>query len=190
MEELAIKKSKRGERYERNPFVSQANIRPAYKRISSKDGNQTMIIRETGEIVAPVGFWYTKEVDKTQFVKLYVNGVKEFKNLTAAGTRVFEVLYFRVQEAIGKDQIWLTFPNIDQKITPMGETTFYRGMKELLDKGFIAESFTPGLYFLNPDFMWNGDRLAIVREYFKVSRTRKDTLTGDLFESLPAPEEN
>jgi len=188
MAEQAIKKSKRGERYEHNPFIGSAvaNTKQGVKRISNKDGNRMMVVSEnTGEIVAPAGFWHAQEVDKTQFVKLYVNGVKEFKNLTGAGTKVFEILYLRVQENIGKDQIWLTFPNIDQKVTPMGETTFYRGMKELLDKGFVAESFTPGLYFLNPDFMWNGDRLAFVKEYRKApSRPKgeeKDTRTLDLF---------
>jgi hypothetical protein len=189
MEENAVKKSKRGERYEHNPFINLAvtNTKKGVKRISNKDGNRMMVVSEnTGEIVAPAGFWYAQEVDKTQFVKLYVNGVKEFKNLAGAGAKVFEILYLRVQENIGKDQIWLTFPNIDQKITPMGETTFYRGMKELLDKEFIAESFTPGLYFLNPDYMWNGDRLAFVNEYRKITIKSKieqiNTKKTDIFE--------
>jgi hypothetical protein len=59
-------------------------------------------------------------------------------------------------------------------------------MKELLDKGFVAESFTPGLYFLNPDYMWNGDRLAFVKEYRKTpSRPKgeeKNTKTLDMFD--------
>ncbi len=189
MAENVVKKSKRGERFERNPFIGSAvaNTKQGAKRISSKDGNRMLVVSEnTGDIIAPAGFWHYQEVDKTQFVKLYVNGVKEFKNLTGAGTKVFEILYLRVQESIGKDQLWLTFPNIDQKVTPMGETTFYRGMKELLDKGFIAESFTPGLYFLNPDFMWNGDRLAFVKEYRKSSIKTKaiDDKTLDLFDGI------
>ena len=38
-----------------------------------------MITSQSGEVVAPAGFWQTQEVDKTQFVKLYVNGVKAFR---------------------------------------------------------------------------------------------------------------
>ena len=181
-------KSKRGVRYNHNPFIGNAitNTKQGVKRISNKDGNRMMVVSEnTGEIVAPAGFWHAQDVDKTQFVKLYVNGVKAFKDLSGAGTKVFEVLYMKVQANIGTDTLWLTFPSLNQLETPMGETTFYRGMKELLLKGFIAESITPGMYYLNPDYMWNGDRLAFVKEFRKTPSKPKteqiDTKTIDMF---------
>lgn len=162
--------SKRGvERYVKNPFVQEAanSTKTGVRRITSKEkaGEMMVMSPSTGEIFGPAGFWQAQEVDKTTFVKLYVNGVRALKELTSAGTKVFELLYFRVQQAIGKDQLWLTHPSIDQAATPISEATFYRGMKELLVKKFIAESTTPGLYFLNPDYIWNGDRLAFVKEY-------------------------
>ena len=66
-----------------------------------------------------------------------------------------------------------------------------KGMKELIIKGFIAESMVQNKYYLNPDYMWNGDRLAFVKEYRKApSRPKgeeKDTRTLDLFsDSLTA----
>jgi hypothetical protein len=42
-----------------------------------------------------------------------------------------------------------------------------RGMRELIEKGFIAESVTQSKYFINPDYLWNGDRLGFVKEYRK-----------------------
>lgn len=171
-----LTKSKRGIRHSKNPFIGAAvaNTKTGVKKITSSKGEKMMMINETtGEYVAPAGFWHTEEVDKSKFVKLFINGVKAFKDLTSAGTKVFELLYLCVQENINKDEIWLTFPAIDQEITPIGETTFYRGMKELLIKDFIAESEIPGKYFLNPDYLWNGDRLAFVREYRKASSTPK-----------------
>lgn len=169
---------KRGvERYAKNPFVANAltNTKAGVRKISNSDGNRMMVMSEaTGEIMAPAGFWHAQEVDKTAFVKLFVNGVKALKGLTGAGTKVFEILYLRVQESIGKDQLWLTFPSLDQALTPMSEATFYRGMRELIDKAFLAESTTPGLYFLNPDYLWNGDRLAFIQEYrVKSSKPRQ-----------------
>jgi hypothetical protein len=182
-------KSKRGlVKYDHNPFIANAvaNTKQGVKRISNKDGNRMMVVSEnTGDIIAPAGFWQAQEVDKTQFVKLYLNGVKEFKNLTGAGTKVFEVLYLRVQEAIGKDFLYLSFIEIDQQVTPMSKATFMKGMKELIIKGFIAESMVQNKYYLNPDYMWNGDRLAFVKEYRKVpsrqTSNEKDTRTLDLF---------
>jgi hypothetical protein len=189
-------KSKRGlVKYDHNPFIASAvaNTKQGAKRISNKDGNRMMVVSETtGDVIAPAGFWHYQEVDKTQFVKLYVNGVKEFKNLTGAGVRVFEVLYLRVQEAIGKDFLYLSFIEVDQQATPMSKATFMKGMKELIIKGFIAESMVQNKYYLNPDYMWNGDRLAFVKEYRKApSRPKgeeKDTRTLDLFEATPEAE--
>lgn len=190
--EVKVKKSRRGAiQYATNPFITSAatNTKQGVKRITNKSGDRMMMVSEsTGEVVAPAGFHQIVDVDKTQFVKLYVNGVKAFKGLTGAGTKVFEVLYMQVQELIGKDVIYLSFSEIDQGITPMGEATFYRGMKELIDKGFIAESMTQNKYFLNPDYIWNGDRLAFVKEFRKVSSRTKteqiDKNTMDMFDVL------
>jgi hypothetical protein len=66
----------------------------------------------------------------------------------------------------------------------MADATYYRGMKELLEKGFLAESTVQNKYFLNPDYMWNGDRLAFVKEYRKAPSKHsngKDTQTLDMF---------
>lgn len=124
-----------------------------------------MITSQAGEVIAPAGFWQTQEVDKTKFVKLYVNGVKAFRELTSPGARVFEVLYLEVQGVIGKDRVYLSFAAIHQEVTPMSEATYTRGLRELVAKGFVAPSLLQGWYFINPDYMWNGDRLAFVKEY-------------------------
>lgn len=178
-ENLDESKYKRGNKYDHNPFISNAviNTKQGVKRITNKDGNKMMVVSEnTGEIIAPAGFWQAQEVDRTQFVKLYINGVKAFRNLHGSGAKVFEVLYMKVQRNIGQDTIWLTFLSLNQLETPISETAFYRGMKELLEKGFIAESITPGKYYLNPDYMWNGDRLAFVKEYRTSSENQKTSL--------------
>lgn len=178
--------SRRGaEKHTQNPFIGDAvtNTKTGVKRISNKGGDRMMVVSETtGEIVAPAGFWQAQEVDKSQFVKLYVNGVKALKDLTGAGTKVFELLYLEVQKNIGKDAVWLSYTMIDQEVSKISRTTFFKGMKELVEKGFIAESTTQNRYFINPDFMWNGDRLAFVKEYrLKKSRSNADTKTLDMF---------
>ena len=99
-----------------------------------------MITSQSGEVIAPAGFWQTQEIDKTQFVKLYVNGVKAFRDLTAPGTKVFEVLYLEVQGKVGKDRVYLSFNAIQQELTPMSEATYTRGMREL-----VSNDLAPGL---------------------------------------------
>ena len=58
-----------------------------------------MITSQSGEVVAPAGFWQTQEVDKTQFVKLYVNGVKAFRELTAAGAKCLQSSTLKFRES-------------------------------------------------------------------------------------------
>ena len=80
------------------------------RRVTNKRGDMMLVNSNTGEIQSQVaGFWEAEEVDSTKFVKLFVQGVKALKELTGAGTKVFEVLYLRVQEEIGKDQIYMAF---------------------------------------------------------------------------------
>ena len=180
IENKKLGKMCRGVKYDHNPFLSLtiANTKQGIRRVTDKNGTRMMVVSEVGEVLAPAGFWQTQQVDKTQFVKLYVNGVRAFKDLTGAGTKVFEILYLRVQENIGKDKVLLSFTSIDQKVTPISSATFYRGIRELVEKGFMVESITLGVFYLNPDYMWNGDRLAFVKDYRK--NTNVDTNINQL----------
>ena len=157
--------------YESNPFLPDAAANTATKarKISNKSGDRMLVINEsTGEYVGPAGFWQYQEVDSSKFIKLYVNGVKAFKELTNAGARVFELLYLEMQENIGKDRVYLSFTDVDG----MSQATFTRGIRELIDKKFIAPTVTVGRFFVNPDYLWNGDRLAFVKEFRKAPKPK------------------
>lgn len=173
--------------YDKNPFMVEVTTKT--RRVTNKRGNMMLVSSDTGEVQNKIaGFWESEEVDSTKFVKLFVQGVKALKELTGAGTKVFEVLYLRVQENIGKDQIFMAFASVDQALTPMSHSTYKRGLSELITKGFIAATTVQGWYWLNPDFIWNGDRLAFVKEYRKASTSVKkpldrDTQTIDMFAS-------
>jgi len=160
--------------YATNPFIQGGMVKVKTKRITNKKGDM-MVIGDTGEIVSGVaGFWQAQEVDAAKFVKLYVNGVKAFKELTGAGTKVFEILYLEVQKAISQDRVYISFSTVDDHELTISQATFTRGIRELIDKDFIAPTKAMGWYFLNPDFLWNGDRLAFVREYYKKGAKRVD----------------
>jgi hypothetical protein len=170
--------------YERNPFMMELTTKT--KRITNKRGDMMLVNSQTGEIQTSIaGFWEAEEVDSTKFVKLFVKGVAALKELTNAGTKVFEVLYLKIQETIGQDQVYMSFATVDQAITPMSESTYMRGMRELIEKGFLAATPNIGLYWINPSFIWNGDRLAFVKEYWRKPDKPKryvDDRTGNLFD--------
>ena len=114
--------------------------------------------------LSPV-FWHAEEVDSAKFIKLYVNGVKAFKDLKGPGTKVFELLYLEMQRNIATDRVFMSFSAVDQNISPISMATYKRGIAELIAKGFLAPTPVQGWYWLNPDFVFNGDRLAFVREF-------------------------
>ena len=168
--------------YAENPFM--VDVKSKTKRVTNKRGDM-MLVSNEGEIVSNVaGFWEAEEVDSTKFIKLFVNGVKALAELSNAGARVFELLYIEMQNNIGKDQVYLSFTAVDSNTTNTSGATFKRGLAELIDKKFIAAMPAVGLYWVNPDFIWNGDRLAFVKEYRKASSKKaieRDTRTLDLF---------
>lgn len=163
------KKTRRGLMlYEQSPFLRPGLVATKVRKISNSKGEMMVINGKTDEIVAEVaGFWQAQEVDNTKFVKLYVNGVKAFKELTGAGTKVFEVLYLEVQKNVSQDKIYMGFALVDQETNPMSSATYDRGMRELISKGFLAATPLQGWFWLNPDYLWNGDRLAFVKAYYR-----------------------
>lgn len=175
--------------YDSNPFMVHTGTRT--RRVTNKRGDMMLVNRGTGEIQSNIaGFWESKEVDSAKFVKLYVQGVRALKDLTNAGTKVFEVLYLRIQESIGADQVFMSYSAVDQEITPMSRAVYDRGMRELVGKEFIAATLIQGWFWINPSFVWNGDRLAFVREYHKVELNRIKNLgkSIDFNHTLKSPE--
>ncbi|HHV2661542.1 TPA: restriction endonuclease subunit S, partial [Escherichia coli] len=43
---------------------------------------------------------------------------------------------------------------------------YFKGMKELADKKFIAETMIQNYYFINPGYMFNGHRLTYMKTYY------------------------
>jgi hypothetical protein len=160
------------------------DVNTKIRRVTNKRGDMVMVNAATGEIQTQVaGFWEAEEVDSTKFVKLFVRGVKALTDLTSPGTKVFEVLYHQIQQNIGKDKVYLSFHRVDQALTPMSHATYKRGLAELVTKDFIAATFEQGWYWLNPSYIWNGDRLAFVKEYRRQGSVSSDQTRRDALES-------
>ena len=179
--------TRRGVRlYDENPFMPVVQVKT--RRVTNKRGDMMLISADSGEIQAPIaGFWESEEVDSSKFLKLFVNGVKALAELTNAGTRVFELLYIEMQNRIGKDRVYLSYTGLDRNEKALSRSTFSRGLAELIEKKFIAATPAVGWYWVNPDFIWNGDRLAFVKEYRRESGKKgipPDVLERERLEAL------
>ena len=64
----------------------------------------------------------------------------------------------------------------------------YLGIGELMANKIIAQSVNPNLWYINPNVIFNGDRIAFIKEY-SLKQTKKLKVTqGELFTPPPAPE--
>jgi len=170
------------ERYAQNPFrveVIQNTISGTRTIFASpsKENIFAMISRETGQDFGNIAFGKKVKVDKTQFLKIYANGIKMFLNLKKPGIKVFMIVFEKLMddENYQADNIDLVYNMLDDNVKQeIGRTTFFKGIKELKEARFLAPSLQDGKYWINCDYVFRGTRLTLVNEY--VMQEYKDTM--------------
>ena len=168
-----VGKSRKGNPlYKTNPFLSQFSINISNKQMTVARG--LSVVNKTGDVVAPATYAQIRQVDNEEFVKLYTMNMQAFFDLSKSAVKVLGCLFHAIQKtAINKDEVLLnhyTANNIYEELTQdnLGKATYYRGVNELIEKDFIAESPQgPGVFYINPNLVYNGDRVRFVTEYRK-----------------------
>ena len=160
--------------YKCNPSIpSMGELQVKQRQTVVARGQDAMIVSgTTGEILGKsmVAFMHAEDVDKTRFVKVFFEGVKRITGLSKSGQTVFELVYAQTQEKPNADHIVLS--PYDGKQAGMSERTFYRGVRDLLEKEILYASPADGVYFLNIRFMFNGDRLHFITSYYLKESTK------------------
>jgi len=170
---MTLGSSKKGvkmslQRYETNPFLQQMTIPVKDKRVQisrlGRDDN-VLVNQNTGEILGTHVTTF-KRVDSEQFVKLFTANIGLTFDLSSSGIKAFNVLLWAVQnQALAKDQVLLDSMMLDDFLKDYGNlklsyTTLKRGINELEKAQIIAKTMRKGFYFINPNFVFNGDRIA------------------------------
>src|ERR1700722_1423321 len=149
--------------YQSNPSIpSETEIKRSKRTQIGTETRGLVVDSGSGEILGHGGAiaYEWEEVDKERFVKLYLAGLKQAAGLSKAGLAVFELVYNQLQRKPGQDTITLSLLTAGMK-----KTTYYSGLRELLEKEFLFRSPYDGTFFVNIRFMFNGDRLAFVKGY-------------------------
>lgn len=163
-------------RYKENPFIESLEISVKNKsvRISSignKD-NVAIVDIETGQ---RKGTYIStkKQVDDEQFLKLFTSNIALTFDLKSAGIKAFNVVCWVMQNAaIHKDKIFIDkyvmedFNEVHNK--KLSKAVLYRGLTELIENKIIARYQREGDYFINPAFVFNGDRLVLTTVIEKI----------------------
>jgi hypothetical protein len=152
------------QRYEVNPFIDQLVVKTRGRKVTVARGS-TLVNRQ-GEVEGVTEIAQIVEVDEGQFVKLFTKDLAVWFDLNKSAMRVFGALLATIQQtSIGRDLVFFDHTSDQTKQFGMSKQTFYRGVEELIDKGFIARHRSAGWYFTNPAMFFNGNRARFVKEY-------------------------
>jgi hypothetical protein len=181
-------------RHDRNPFIENmvVPIRGQAVRLSKLGKDDNILVNQaTGEVQGTHVTTY-RRVDAEQFVKLFTANIALTFDLKAAGIKAFNVLLWCLQNrAVEKDLIPLDKIVLDEFLAEhsdrkppikLSQPTFWRGLAELERAQIIAKHLRQGWYYINPNFAFNGNRIA-----FTTVIERKPTPNGDAHLQQPLP---
>lgn len=174
-------------RHKTNPFVKDMLIPVGSRnvKISKLGGEDNVLVNQSTGEVHGTHVTVKKRVDQQEFVKLFTQNVALTFDLKAAGIKAFNVLLWSMQnKGLSKDLIpldkWVMdefLENANKDREPpikMSQATFWRGLAELENAKIIAKSIRQGFYFINPNFVFNGDRIAFTTLIEKTSEEQKE----------------
>lgn len=155
--------------YDSNPSVNNDIPTRIKKNEKGRASNISMVTPDTGELVANGALYFIeeKEVDTEEFVKMYEHGLSQMYELTKPGEEIFRYVYAEIigKNGINKDTIALNAYHIQKWKPNISARTYNRGLRELLEKEFLFRSTTRDLFFINVRYLFNGDRMGLVKLY-------------------------
>jgi putative sterol carrier protein len=162
----------RNKRFSKNPFMrdltkavlKSTNIKAKNAEIRTlKEDNKVLLVGMTGEYDQTAAMVIQHSaVEKKQFVKMFGAGISLLNELDKSATKLFIEVLEQVQDNQGTDLLFLNY-----KKTTLSRPTFYKAVAVLIERKLLAQAEAPGMYWLNPVFLWNGNRLRFVQEFVK-----------------------
>jgi hypothetical protein len=188
-------------RYKTNPFLEGMVVPVKNRQVQLSrlgKGDNVLVNQGTGEILGTHVTTY-KQVDGEQFVKLFTANIGLAFDLKSPGIKAFMVLMWGIRSyALAKDEVPLDLFTLEAFLDEQKEkrklsiATFKRGINELEKAQIIAKTIRRGRYFINPNFVFNGDRIAfttVIDRSGKEVESNRDKNTVDLFSDKTDAEE-
>ena len=165
--------ARKSEKYAENPFLGElySDSKPSTRRVTAPT-NSFMVTSKDSTVSADagVGLIFQHTIEANEFVKMYVKGVAAMWGLSSAGKKVFMLLFneYSGKQGLNKDTVTLYYPALSEEAQKwISYRLFTKGINDLIEHRFIAESIVPAQFYINPTFFFNGDRLAVIHTYQK-----------------------
>jgi hypothetical protein len=154
-----------------NPLLEPREITLKRRRVRTGSARD-LVDPATGEVSGVSAVYTIEEKDDAEFVKIFADGVKAAFGLTQTGARVFQAVLDAYQRAAIKggyaeavELFWFNEGLCGRDIG-MSEQTYKRGLRELLDKEFLAPRLASS-FWVNPSLFFKGDRVRFIKEYVR-----------------------
>lgn len=157
---------------ERNPFICLVtdSIDDGWKPVQSekniiqaRDGDGGLVTLKDQRI-----FYRPIHTDKSTFTKIYRRHLKEMFQLTHGSLKLFGYIMDNMSFIKDPDMVY-----IDKKEAmdwcEYGENSksaIYNSLVELCVKGFICKTDKPWIFYVNPAYAFNGNRVRLLTDYF------------------------
>jgi hypothetical protein len=154
--------------YPENPFWKKTEIKIGSKMVKVSGGKH---INVEGESISHSGIHVVREIDEDEFVKIYTKNIKAIFDLKPTAQRVLQYLISELQKTPNADAVYLAWVGAEEYFSEnhikSSRASFHRALSELIQKGFLAESTKPNMFWFNPNLFFNGNRLTFIHEYRK-----------------------
>jgi len=161
-----------------NPLVVPQMVQSKRRYVRS-GRSQDLLDPSTGEIKGVATVHQVEERDDAEFVKVFAAGVGATYELSKTAMQVFQVVLEQYQQTpMSKGyadtvELYWFGDGIEGKDVGIGERTWQRGLKELLEKRFLSPK-TPSSYWVNPALFFKGDRVLFIKEYRRAIKSKDE----------------
>ena len=154
-------------RYEESPFLQEA-----ISTVENNRGFKTLVASSPMVLVDPktgdssTGAFITRAlrtVDQDQFIKIYKSHVSTLFGLSKSGKRLFEYVVGAMR--VNDDKILVDLEEARKFCNYKHKSSLYDGIAELLAANIVAMSTRANVWFINPNIVFNGDRMRFVFDY-------------------------
>lgn len=151
--------------FDQNPFIQPIVEIRTKKKLVRMGTSQQAAFTEDGEYIGESRMMVARKVDSEEFVKVFKDQISLIFDLTKTAQKI--LVYIIKSLGINKD--YVVFDKVKAKdISGLSSTaSLYAGLTELMNKGVLAKSHLPLMYYINPAIIFNGDRLTIVNQWVK-----------------------
>lgn len=172
-----------------NPFAKQTIVQMgnylATRQVAGKNDDERAVLQaydeNTGEMLGQTVFMRTKMVDTETFAKVYQAGFSAFADLKPSVMKVFQYIVSQLKP--DNDRFFLFVEDIIEA-TGYSKMTVYRALGHLCSREIIARGRGETDYFINPMYVFNGNRVTFITNWINTNvpdyKTNQKTLKGTI----------